>query len=124
MAHHSELQRPERAVDQRRLVESQVTHVTLAQVKLHAGGGRTGPGLGEHRRRGVDSDDLPASGLRDRDRNAPVADRQLDQRAIKYAASSSAWTEPGRRGQPLLHFQGTPRIRRAAQPGGDRRALA
>ena len=39
--------------------------------------------LREHRRRGVDSEHVPAGLARDRDRDAAVADRELDERAVR-----------------------------------------
>jgi len=54
----------------------------LAQVELHAGFGRADPGLVEHGRRRVEAEDRPAGRPGDRDGDPPVADRQLDQRAV------------------------------------------
>lgn len=55
-------ERAEGAVDQlRRLIEVEVAHVALAQVKLHTRLGWAGTGLLEHRRGTVDVDDSPAA---------------------------------------------------------------
>ena len=72
-------ERAEGAVDQRRrLLQIELAHVALTQVELDPRRGGVGAGLGEHRRRGVDSDHGPPGRLRDRDRHPPVADRKLD----------------------------------------------
>ena len=62
----------------------------------HARRGRAGPGLLEHRRRGVDADDLLAGRLRDRDRDPPVPDRQLDQRPVRLAGQRDVEGDVGR----------------------------
>jgi len=55
------------------------------QVKLHASLGRTGTGLLKHRRGRVDADHPLASRLSYRDRDPPVPDRELDQRAARLS---------------------------------------
>ena len=65
------------------LVELEVAHVAFAQLEVDARRGCPLARLREHRRRGVDSEHLPAGLARDRDRDAAVADGELDQRAVR-----------------------------------------
>ena len=97
-------ERAERAVDERgRLVEREVAHVALAQVELDARLGRAGAGLLEHRRRGVDPDDLPAGRLRDRNGDAAVPDGELDERAVGLTGKLDVEGDVGRHvGRPLV----------------------
>ena len=76
----------ERAVDERRwLVEREVAHVALVQLELDSRLGGLLLRQCEHRRRAVDADDLLAGLLRDRHRNPPVADRELDDGPVGLA---------------------------------------
>src|SRR5579862_700672 len=97
-------QRAERAVDEsRRLLELQVAYVVLPQVELGTGLGGTRPRVLEHRRRGVDSDHPPPGLERDRDRDAPRADRELHDRPVGLAGQRDVERDVGRhRRRPLL----------------------
>src|SRR5829696_10010215 len=76
-------QRPPGAVDQgRRLLEFKLPDVSLTQVELDSLLERAHASLREHRRRSVDPYHTPARCLSNRDRNAPVANRKLDQRPV------------------------------------------
>jgi hypothetical protein len=73
-------QRPPGAVDQgRRFVDFKLSYVTFAQVELDSLLSRAQSSLREHRRRRVNPDHTPARCLSNRDRNAPVTNRKLDQ---------------------------------------------
>ena len=73
-------QRPPRTVDQgRRLVDSKLSHVSFTQVELDSLLNCTQSSLGEQRRRRVDPYYTPARCLSNRDRDAPGANRKLDQ---------------------------------------------
>ena len=73
-------QRPPRAVDQgRRLLDFKLPYVSFAQVELDSLLNRAHSSLREHRRRRVNPDHTPARCLSNRDRNAPVTNRKLDQ---------------------------------------------
>ena len=79
-------QRAEGAVHEPgRLVQLELAHVAFPQLELDARRGRTLPRLGQHRRRRVDPEHGPARLAGDRDRDAPVADRELDERALGLA---------------------------------------
>ena len=70
---------------------------------VDAGLGRVAAGLLEHRRRRVDADDRPAGRLRDGDRDPPVPDRQLDQRAVRLARELDVEGDVGgHAGRPLV----------------------
>src|ERR671937_1444938 len=73
-------QRPPGAVDQgRRFLDFKLPYVCCAQVELDSLLKRTHSSLLEHRRRRVNPDHTPARCLSNRDRNAPVTNRKLDQ---------------------------------------------
>jgi hypothetical protein len=73
-------QRPPRAVDQgRRLLDFKLPYVSFTQVELDSLLNRAHSSLREHRRRRVNPDHTPARCLSNRDRNAPGANRKLDQ---------------------------------------------
>jgi hypothetical protein len=73
-------QRPPGAVDQgRRFVDFKLSYVTFAQVELDSLLSRAHSSLREHLRRRVNPDHTPARCLSNRDRNAPVTNRKLDQ---------------------------------------------
>ena len=79
-------ERAERAVDEPgRLVQLEVAHVAFAQLEVDAGRGDALARLREHRGRRVDAEHAPAGLARDRDRDAPVADRELDERPVGLA---------------------------------------
>src|SRR5919108_742343 len=68
------------AVDQgRRLLEVELPHVSFTQVELDSLLNCAHSSLREHRRRSVDPYYAPARCLSNRDRNAPGANRKLDQ---------------------------------------------
>ena len=69
-----------RAVDQgRRLLDFKVPYVSFAQVELDSLLNCAHSSLREHRRRRVNPYYTPARCLSNRDRNAPVTNRKLDQ---------------------------------------------
>src|ERR671924_557035 len=73
-------QRPPRAVDQgRRLLDLELPYVSFTQVELDSLLNCAHSSLREHRRRRVDPYYAPARCLSYRDRNAPGANRKLDQ---------------------------------------------
>jgi hypothetical protein len=73
-------ERPEGAVDEARwLIEFEIAHVALAQIECdHCLGGRR-VGLRQHRRRGIDPDDGPTGRTCHRNRDATIADGELDE---------------------------------------------
>ena len=82
-------------------LQREVVHVALAQIQIHASRAGTGAGLFELRRRGVNADDRTAGGLRGRDGDTPVADRQLNRdEALVISAITHAVPDPGRAGEP------------------------
>jgi hypothetical protein len=73
-------ERPPSAVDQgRRLLDFELPYVSFAQVELDSLLNCAHSSLREHRRRSVNPYYSPARCLSNRDRNASVADRKLDQ---------------------------------------------
>jgi hypothetical protein len=87
----------------RRRIEREVAHVGLAQVEHDACPARAGTGLGEHRRRCIDTDHQLAGRLRDWDGNPPVPDRKLDQRPVRLAGEAGVEPNIGRHvGRPFL----------------------
>src|SRR3954452_23008294 len=73
-------QRPPGAVDQgRRLLDFKVSYVSSTQVELDSLPERTHPSLREHLRRRVNACYTSARCLSNRDRNAPVANCELDE---------------------------------------------
>ena len=73
-------QRPPRAVDQgRRLLDFKLPYVSFTQVELDSLLNCAHSSLREHRRRRVNPYNTSARCLSNRDRNAPVANRKLDQ---------------------------------------------
>lgn len=79
-------QSAERAVDEaRRLVQLEVPHVRLAEMKLDAGLGSALAGQTDHRGRGVDADDGATRFAGDGNRHVARADGELDQRPVRFA---------------------------------------
>src|SRR5438477_11562220 len=73
-------QRPPGAVDQgRRFLDFKLPYVSFTQVELDSLLKRAHSSLLEHRRRRVNPDHTPARCPSNRDRNAPVTNRKLDQ---------------------------------------------
>jgi len=78
-------ERAERAVDQcGGLFQVELAHVAQMELELDACRGGALTRLVEHRRRRVDPDHGPSRRLRDRNRDAAVADRELDERAACF----------------------------------------
>ena len=63
----------------RRFLDFKLPYVSFAQVERDSRLKRALSRLCEHRRRRVDPDHTPARCLSNRDRNAPVTNRKLDQ---------------------------------------------
>jgi hypothetical protein len=73
-------QRPPGAVDQgRRFLDFKLPYISFAQVELDSLFSCAHSSLLEHRRRRVNPNHTPARCLSNRDRNAPVTNRKLDQ---------------------------------------------
>src|SRR5919202_3479777 len=76
-------QRAPTAVDQgRRFLDFKLAYVCCAQVELDSLLKRAHSSLLEHRRRRVNPDNTPARRLSNRDRNAPITNRELDQEPV------------------------------------------
>ncbi len=97
-------ERAERAVDQRRrLVNGEIAHVTLAQVKLYTCLARTQARLLEHGRRRVDADHWLAGRLRNGNGHTAIPDCKLDERPLCRARKLNVERDVGRHGsRPLL----------------------
>ena len=67
------------------LLQLELAHVALAELDVDAGRGDPLARLREHRRRRVDAEHLPAGLASDRDRDAAVPDRELDERPVGLA---------------------------------------
>jgi hypothetical protein len=84
------------AVDQGgRLLELELADVSFAQFELDSLLGCAFPCLREHPRRRVDPDHTPARRLRNRDRNASGADRELDHRSVGVAGEPDVERDVG-----------------------------
>src|SRR5207342_3108239 len=65
------------------LIQLELAHVALAQLEVDTSSGCPLARLREHRRRRVDSEHLPSGLARDRDRDAAIPDRELDEWPVR-----------------------------------------